>query len=87
MNENDRIRVMEILNQSQYNDEIIDGLDMSNLEEIHIADCRFGEADFSKANMKYAKINISSCFETCFDEVDFSYGELVGTVLNDVNIK
>lgn len=29
---NDRIRVMEILNRSQYNDEIIDGLDMSNLD-------------------------------------------------------
>ena len=89
---NDRIKVMEILNRSQYNDEIIDGLDMSNLdltfsdlsevmaegimakqvhlrasslmrasfdcdfefadfrscnlEEIHIADCRFGEANF-----------------------------------------
>ncbi len=30
MNENgvDRIRVMEILNRSQYNDEVIDGLDM-----------------------------------------------------------
>ena len=31
-NGNDRIRVMEILNQSQYNDEVIDGLDMSNLD-------------------------------------------------------
>ena len=29
---NDRIKVMEILNRSQYNDEIIDGLDMSNLD-------------------------------------------------------
>ena len=133
MNENNRIRVMEILNRSQYNDEVIDGLDMSdldltfsdfsemraecimakrvllrasslmrasffdcdfeladfrscNLEEMHIADCRFGEANFSKANMKYAKVNITSCFETCFDEVDFSYGELVGTILNDVNV-
>ncbi|EMI9087808.1 hypothetical protein COD05_26625 [Bacillus cereus] len=57
-----------------------------NLEEMHIADCRFGEANFSKANMKYAKVNITSCFETCFDEVDFSYGELVGTILNDVNV-
>ena len=34
MNEkyNDRIRVMEILNRSQYNDEVIDGLDMSDLD-------------------------------------------------------
>ncbi|SCC26841.1 Protein of unknown function [Bacillus wiedmannii] len=32
MNENNRIRVMEILNRSQYNDEIIDGLDMSNVD-------------------------------------------------------
>ena len=31
-NGNDRIRVMEILNRSQYNDEVIDGLDMSNLD-------------------------------------------------------
>lgn len=26
-----------------------------NLEKIHIADCRFGEVDFSKANMKYGE--------------------------------
>ena len=34
MNEkkNDRIRVMEILNQSQYNDEVIDQLDISDLD-------------------------------------------------------
>ncbi len=32
MNENNRIRVREILNRSQYNDEIIDGLDMSNVD-------------------------------------------------------
>lgn len=131
MNENSasKKRVMEILNKSKYNDEVIDGLDISdldltfsdlsevkaecimakrvllrasslmraaffdcdfefadfrscNLEEIHIADCRFGESDFSKANMKFAKVNISSCFKTCFDEVDFSYGEIVGTILN-----
>ncbi len=31
-NGNDRIRVMEILNRSQYNDEVIDGLDMSDLD-------------------------------------------------------
>ena len=37
--------------------------------------------------MKYAKVNISSCFETCFDEVDFSYGELVGTILNHATFR
>lgn len=31
-NGNDRIRVMEILNRSQYNDEVIDRLDMSDLD-------------------------------------------------------
>lgn len=36
MNENNRIRVMEILNRSQYNDEIIDGLDMSNVDLIFL---------------------------------------------------
>ncbi len=36
MNENNRIRVMEILNRSQYNDKIIDGLDMSNVDLIFL---------------------------------------------------
>lgn len=36
MNENNRIRVMKILNRSQYNDEIIDGLDMSNVDLIFL---------------------------------------------------
>ncbi|PEY37284.1 hypothetical protein CN354_12650 [Bacillus cereus] len=53
-----------------------------NLVEPDIADCRFGEANFSKTNIKYAKINISDCFETCFDEVNFFNGELVRTILN-----
>lgn len=29
---NDRIRVMEIVNRSQYNDEVIDQVDMSDLD-------------------------------------------------------
>ncbi|WP_445670723.1 pentapeptide repeat-containing protein [Paenibacillus sp. FSL W8-0919] len=131
---NIRKEVLEILHRSQYNDEVIDGLDMSNLdltfsdlskvmadgliakrvilrassligasfldcnfefadfnncnlESIDIADCVLSKASFYKANMRYAKINISMCIETCFDEVDLSNGELIGSTLRNASFR
>ena len=51
----------------------------SNLEKIDMGDCVLNGANLYKAFLKGAKINISMCRGTCFDEVDFSGGEVIGS--------
>ncbi|WP_342772888.1 pentapeptide repeat-containing protein [Paenibacillus lentus] len=57
------------------------------MEEADIADCVFSEANLRKAQLKHAEIWVSTCIETCFDEAEFSYGNLSGTTLIEATFR
>lgn len=59
----------------------------SNLEKIEMGDCILNGANLNKTILKGAKINISMCRETCFDEADISEGEVIGSSFSNSSFK
>ncbi len=85
MNEksNDRTRVMEILNRSQYNDEIIDQLDISDLD-LSFSD--LSEVMARRIMAKRVMLRASSLMRAAFNDCDFESADFRICNLEEINI-
>src|SRR6478752_5498548 len=80
---NDRIRVMEIVNRAQYNDEVIDQVDMSDLD-LSFSD--LSEVMARRIMAKRVVLRASSLMRAAFHDCDFELADFRSCNLEEINM-